>query len=342
MTSIPTTIKKIKTNKEIEYFVFSGGGPSLIQSLGIIQELETHSFYDFKNIKAIYGTSSGAVLAVFLCIHHNLHYDWETIQDFFIHRPWNDVFHININTVMNAYSNCGIYSKDIMKKCFHSFFDARNLSLDITLKEFYDTVAQIDLHFFTFELHSFILEDISWKTHPDLPLFTALYMTCAIPLLFPPVLLSDEKEENEKENKCYIDGGIINNYPLKYCIAHIGEERKDSIFGIYNKMNLKNYNKDNNTCNDNTSSTKITKTSTLFDYLLLFILNIMEYMREKNTTSILYQIVSNNNFLTMDCIQKSICSVDKRKELFDEGKILAQQMLSSIFIDDANHDNINT
>ena len=76
----------------IKNLVISGGGPIMIQILGAIQHLEENNFIDRNNIETIYGTSAGAIVAVLLC----LKYDWETINDYIIKRPWQDVFTIKV------------------------------------------------------------------------------------------------------------------------------------------------------------------------------------------------------------------------------------------------------
>ena len=60
----------------IHNLVISGGGPIMIQILGAIQELEQNNFLNMKDITTIYGTSSGAILGVLIC----LKFDWETIM----------------------------------------------------------------------------------------------------------------------------------------------------------------------------------------------------------------------------------------------------------------------
>ena len=75
----------------IKHLVISGGGPSMIQTLGVIQHLEDQAFICLKNIESIYGTSSGAIVGVLI----SLGYDWETINDYIIKRPWQDVFNIS-------------------------------------------------------------------------------------------------------------------------------------------------------------------------------------------------------------------------------------------------------
>ena len=66
------------------------------------------------------------------------------------------------------------------------------------------------------------LEILHHTTHPDLTLVKALSMSCAIPLLFKPI---------SYENKYYIDGGTVNNYPLNVMIENHNIDL-DTILGI--------------------------------------------------------------------------------------------------------------
>jgi predicted acylesterase/phospholipase RssA len=58
-----------------------------------------------KNIESIYGTSAGAIVAVMI----SLRYDWDTINDYIIKRPWHDVFPIKIQNILDAYTKKGIF-----------------------------------------------------------------------------------------------------------------------------------------------------------------------------------------------------------------------------------------
>ena len=51
----------------IKHLVLSGGGPSMIQTLGAIQHLEKKNIIQRANIQSIYGTSAGAIVGVLYC-----------------------------------------------------------------------------------------------------------------------------------------------------------------------------------------------------------------------------------------------------------------------------------
>ena len=137
----------------IKHLVISGGGPSIFQSLGAIQTLEANKYINRSDIESIYGTSAGAVLGFLI----SLNYDFETIYDFMIKRPWKDVFNMKIDNILAAYSKKGIFDEKTFVKCFRSLFDAKNIPLDVTLKDYYDEFSKIELHFFTFDINSNVL-----------------------------------------------------------------------------------------------------------------------------------------------------------------------------------------
>ena len=86
---------------------------------------------------------------------------------------------------------------------------------------------------FSFEVNTFQIEDVSYLTHPDISLITAIQMSCALPVLMSPICV---------DGKCYIDGGVTCNYPLKKCI--------DSNKNIEEILGFKNQYDDNNNNNN--------------------------------------------------------------------------------------------
>ena len=110
----------------IKHLVLSGGGPIMIQLLGAIQHLETNNFIDLKNIESIYGTSAGAIVGILICLKHE--YDWETINDYIIKRPWKDVFKIKVEKILESYSKKGIFDIKTIEKCFKPLFAAKDIA----------------------------------------------------------------------------------------------------------------------------------------------------------------------------------------------------------------------
>jgi len=283
----------------IKHLVISGGGPIMVQVLGAIQHLEENNFVDMKNIESIYGTSAGALVGILIC----LKYDWETINDYIIKRPWHDVFQINVQNIFDAYTRKGIFDIKIIEKCFKPLLDAKDISMDITLEDFF-AISNIELHMFSFEINEYKVQDISHLTHPKLSLLTAVQMTCGLPILVKPVCI---------DNKCYIDGGLATNYPLSYCIE--SGKLPDEILGFKNK-----YNDEKNNINEE---------STILDFLLSFLFKaVFSISKSHVQPEIQNEVECDARYLTFDILRNALSSIDVRRDLFKNGTDSAIKFLS--------------
>lgn len=188
----------------IKHLVICGGGPSIFRTIGALYHLEDQHFWNISNIQTIYATSAGALFGAMLC----LKFDHDTITNYIINRPWHESYPIKMSQIMEFYSKKGIYDHKFAEIIFKPLLRAKSLPLTITMKELYE-YSNIEFHLYSLELNQFKTVDISYKTHPDLPLLDGIVMTCAVPMLFTPLC---------KNTECYIDGGIVANYPLGHCI----------------------------------------------------------------------------------------------------------------------------
>ena len=284
----------------IKHLVISGGGPTHIQVLGAIQHLETNNFLHISDIETIYGTSAGAIIGILIC----LKYDWETINDYIIKRPWKDVFTIKVDNILEAYKKKGLFDIKTIEKCFKPLFDAKDISLDINLIDFYN-LTKIKLHFFSFEINKYKVQDISYLTHPQLSLLTAVQMTSALPILISPVFIED---------KCYIDGGLSTNYPLQYCIE--SGNNLDEILGFKN-----HYTEDN----DDTINLDSTLIQFLFSFLYKAVFSVSTHHIQPE---IKYELICDTKQLTFDFMRNALSDIEVRKELFNSGRESAIQFLS--------------
>jgi predicted acylesterase/phospholipase RssA len=284
----------------IKHLVISGGGPILVQVLGAIQYLEEHNFVDMQNIESIYGTSAGAIVGMLIC----LKFDWDTINDYVIKRPWKDVFPIKVQNIFEAYTKKGLFDRKTIEKCFKPLLDAKDISLNITLEEFYN-LSQIDFHLFSFEINEYKIQDISHITHPTLELMVAIQMTCALPILVAPICIDD---------KCFIDGGMTCNYPLKYCIE--SGKILDEILGFKNKYgSANNY---------------IHSDSTLLDFLLSFLFKaIFSASTDHIQPHIMNEVVCDAKYLSIEVLRNALSNAEVRKDLFNNGSESAAHFLKN-------------
>lgn len=221
----------------IKHIVISGGGPTGLLSYGAAKYLEQQQFWSMENIESIYGTSIGALFSVIL----SLSYDWKTLDDYIIKCPWDDILQKNstFNDVLDIYTNKGVMSGDFFDIIMKPLLLAKDLTLDVTLDELYHFNKK-EIHIMTVELNTFELVNLSYKTHPMLKVMDAIKMSCAFPILFSPKInvesINGEKKCNKENHDndlikntcnnsngnsnicCYIDGGIICNYPVNICM----------------------------------------------------------------------------------------------------------------------------
>jgi len=291
------------SNKNIKHLVISGGGISAFKLIGCFDVLLKENYFTLSQLESIYGTSAGAIIGTVLA----LGYDWNIVVDYFIKRPWKDVMNINVQTILDAYGKRGLFDKKLLETIFKPLFDAKDISLQITMKEFYE-FCKIDMHFFSLELNRYKIVDISHATHPDLSLITALQMTSCMPVLFAPVI--------DDEN-CYVDAGCIANYPLDFCIEK--NKDTDTILGFKNVYDDDTDNIKNDTVLD----------STLFEYLINLMYKIIsnastEYKQTKIKHEVLLQRIQPN---TLSTVQKAIMEENERRILFEDGQQSGREFL---------------
>jgi predicted acylesterase/phospholipase RssA len=281
--------------------------------LGALQYLEQNGFWNIADIETIYATSAGAIISVLLC----LKFDWETINDYIIKRPWNDAFKVNVNQIFEAYSKKGIFDKNIAEIFYKPFFNAKDISMEITMKEFYE-FSKVEIHLFSLDINSFNLEDISYISHPDLQLLTAVQMSSAIPVLISPVCIDE---------KCYVDGGVVCNYPINQCISRA--ENIDEIFGLRNKYTKKDEN-------------IVKNESTILEYVMNFISRLVNNVSVKfEEKEIPNELIYDADLMTLANIQLTLSSKEERQRLIDFGiesgkkfllekRLLPEQLLEEV------------
>lgn len=292
---------------DIRHLVISGGGINGFINYAILRDSHQDGYWSMSNIQSIYATSSGSIVAILLC----LKYDWETLDDYLIKRPWHHIFHMNIETIMTAFTERGLFKYDHMVQVFSPLFLGKDISLDITLHEFYDK-THVDLHFYTTEMNEGLSQDIdiSHTTHPQWKVLEAVYCTSCLPILFQPFLI---------ESKCYVDGGVFMNYPITPCREQTGESEWGNIWGL-KRSSLQDMNSEHYV---------IDSQKNILDTSLIFINKMMERIvyqnQTTNNTPLSYPIKE----IIVPCSVMSITEIihifeneDERKTLLEKGSRL--------------------
>ena len=195
---------------KIKHLVISGGGAAGFSFYGALKNSHNNGIWNIRDIERIYSTSAGSIISVFL----SLGYEWPVLDDYIIKRPWNQVYKCELPMAIQAIKNQGLFGKNVIQETFTPLFYGKDISLNITLEEFY-LINKKELHFISTDYDTFNHVDISFKTHPKWKVVDAVYASCCLPVLFSPFY-----KENEEDHKMrvYFDGGIRMNYPLKVCL----------------------------------------------------------------------------------------------------------------------------
>ena len=287
----------------IKHLVISGGGPSGLLSYGVASQLEKKGFWKLENIKSMYGCSIGAYLGFII----TLGYDWDWLDDYFIKRPWDKVVAGCMTRLTEIYEKKCLINDQCFIEAIRPLLRAKDLSETITLAEFY-AYNKIDLHMYSTNINTLKFEkiDISHKTHPNLSLIKALSMTMAFPTLFEPIFIDEG---------CYIDGGLMNNYPLNDCIEQ-EQCDPDEILALKNIwQDIKE---------------KINEKSSIFDFLIEII--------KKGQASINTEPDQTDIKYTVNCLMEdledfgkwadALNSGDKRKIIIENGRNQADLFLA--------------
>jgi len=199
--------------------VFEGGGIRGLAYPGALQVLEEKGV--LKNIERVAGTSAGAIVAVMVGMGYNSHEIDSVFRSLKI-QQFNDgknIF-VKIRRLKNEY---GIFKGDKFEKWVGkliqnktgdpntTFFQLHQLHLtNNSFKDVYCTGTNLSKQ---------KLQIFSWQHSPLMQLKTAIHISGSIPIYYKPVAIDSAWNKvtikNNKSNfDLYVDGGMINNYPI--------------------------------------------------------------------------------------------------------------------------------
>jgi predicted acylesterase/phospholipase RssA len=239
------TTPKNEAPKKIKELCFSGGHyQSLFLYIGALIAIKENKFYDLSEVQRYVGTSSGAILAFFLCLGFEL----RALTNVFKRIPTEKFFKIKSQNFLYLFDDLGMYDTKQFKSIFEVFLAEKGYKKQITFLELYE-LTQTDLSFTTYCVNSKKMIILNYLFTPELEVAKGLTMSIAIPLICKPV---------SYKNQLYIDPCIICNFPVDYvkneeylgfalCVENKYEEKftfisflKNIYYSIYDEfMNIK-------------------------------------------------------------------------------------------------------
>ena len=252
------------SDAKIRHLVISSGGPAGHMMYSILRTLNLKGVWDIKDIRTIYGSSIGSFAAIIIA----LQYDWETMDDFLIKRPWEKIFTSSSSsssssgaaedgtktdsgsgggggvsaTISEATSKAASYAFNAKNKLDY-VFKLYNQHGVYGLKEFSemlrpalqgkDMTVSITLQEFYqktgIELH-FIVTEINKFITVDFSHKTHPTQSL-VEACYMSCCYPFVFSPIYRDGCCYADGGIINDYPVNECLQ---DQKCDSseILGI--------------------------------------------------------------------------------------------------------------
>ena len=157
--------------------------------------------------------------------------------------------------------------------------------------------TKVELFIYVTELNAYVTECMSYKTHSSWRLLDAIYGSCCMPIAFTPLMV---------EGKCYIDGGLLLNYPLEQCIGSFSD--LDEVFGI----SLGHIPEE--------SLCKITENTNIVDFASLLFMKIYEnVLFPHSNISIPYEIRIYSNVCSIEYIISVLNTRKDREDLYKYG-----------------------
>jgi len=282
----------------IKQLVLSGGGYKGFMSIGALRYLSDQKFYNINEIENIYGTSVGSLIGVILC----LKLDWNDMVEYAINKPWNNLITFSTEIILNIISKKGILDKKFIDSIFINLFKNVGLNSESTLLDLYN-YSNICINLFSVNITTFELERFNYKIHPETKILDAVYMSCSIPFIFQPLYFN---------GTLYIDGGVINPYPLNICLDEHKNDQEILALKIVDD-----------------SLTTSTKESSIFGYgFYLFYKLIKLNYKYKVNKKTKYELIIPSQTMNINDAQEIINSIKMRKKMVESGVGYARAFLS--------------
>ena len=208
------------------------------------------------------------------------------------------------------------FNTDIFYEMFSPLFNAADIPLDITMKQFYERF-NISLNLYTVDINTFQIVKLAKNTFPDLPVITAAAMSSSVPIVFEPV---------SYENTLYLDGGFLSNYPLKEAIDDLQEiARQNETIKSFTTNNILGIRFSEDFLGDLKYNTGgVNKDTSFMTYLLVLIKNI--HLRTSTNTNNI-PVIKNQILLPVKVEKLNLMEFKNKtesqkriKELIDNGK----------------------
>lgn len=183
------------------YITLSGGGFKGLMYIGMLDAFKKHK-YSLKNLKGISGTSIGALfgLTLLLGVETSVISELTTplLSSF-------DRYTAEFN-IQNLFQTYGLNDGEFLRHAIESVLSHVGLSRFITMQHLYE---YFPTEFVCVATNLSKNESVffSYKTHPNLQVIDAIFMSMCVPIMFKPFHF---------ENDMYVDGSLMMDIPTYF------------------------------------------------------------------------------------------------------------------------------
>jgi predicted acylesterase/phospholipase RssA len=197
--------------------VISSGGVIILSLLGSLKYLNENNL--LKYIKCYYGVSAGAILCTMLALDYTI----DEIKDFLINFDLlKFVGNYDITNLINNYGLSFGENREIIAQSI-IIYKLGEENKDYTFKQLYDDTNK-ELNLFATCVEDKTLWKFSHNSNENVPIWKAILSSSNIPFIFAPV---------EINNNTFIDGAVINVYPINY----VPDNEINETLGLYVEYN---------------------------------------------------------------------------------------------------------
>ncbi len=205
--------------KNLRNIVFAGGGARIFSQFGFLKVLEEKKLLD--GIINFVGTSIGSLTA--LCTI--LGYSVEQLINIFTRIDLMKTIDINADNIFNYFNNLGIDGGERYGRIINILVKKKTGKNNITFRELFILTGK-KLAVCVTNISKMKSEIFDIENNPDLDIVLAIRMSCCYPYVLTPI---------EYNGDLYIDGGVLNNYPINYFIHDL-----DRTIGVSNQTSENN------------------------------------------------------------------------------------------------------
>ncbi len=205
--------------KTFKILCIGGGSIKGIAELGALHYFYNEAIIHYDEIHTFIGTSIGAVISLLMCIGYK---PMDILIQILKIETWMD---INISDLLYFKDNYGLIDIKTFTKHVETFVKQK-LNIVPTFKQLYEfTGKRLIVTAVNVTKHK--IEYFDYDNSPDLSCIKAIQMSCSLPLIFKTI---------EHEECCYIDGAMLDPFPISYI-----NDEETCILGLciegFNKFN---------------------------------------------------------------------------------------------------------